>query len=163
MKEETATTDRQNVWHLESRFLMLPCSRYEEREEDREERGDMLCDTMMASTYSLNPDTLASAGPRLGGQDLGGRLGAPDSLGGHRNPSHDSLARISSMTNSISPPLHSHGSLSPGENILKGHLILKLCPICHLVFILLRKVVIKMTTVVRYCSFKSGADCQSRT
>merc|ERR1719384_956058 len=27
----------------------------------------------------------------------------------------DSLARISSMTNSISPPLHSHGSLSPDE------------------------------------------------
>merc|ERR1719225_785272 len=27
----------------------------------------------------------------------------------------DSLARISNMTNSISPPLHSHGSLSPDE------------------------------------------------
>merc|ERR1719325_471506 len=27
----------------------------------------------------------------------------------------DSLARISNMTNSISPPLHSHGSLSPDD------------------------------------------------
>ena len=29
--------------------------------------------------------------------------------------SQDSLARISSMTNSISPPLNSHGSMSPGK------------------------------------------------
>ena len=93
--------------------------RFEDSEEDGEERGEMLCDTMMASAYSLNPDSLASASR---GQDhLGGRLGVPEGLGGQRNPSHDSLARISSMTNSISPPLHSHGSLSPGENIFKGH------------------------------------------
>ena len=94
----------------------------------------MLCDTMMASAYSLNPESLASAsrdglGGRLGGQEpLGGRLGVPEGLGGHRNPSHDSLARISSMTNSISPPLHSHGSLSPGESILKYHLISPMKP-----------------------------------
>ena len=93
--------------------------RFEDSEEDGEERGEMLCDTMMASAYSLNPDSLASAS--RGQEHLGGRLGVPDSLGGQRNPSHDSLARISSMTNSISPPLHSHGSLSPGENIFKGH------------------------------------------
>ena len=50
--------------------------------------GAMLCDNMMAS-YS------AQHHASLGQQQ-------------------DSLARISSMTNSISPPLHSHGSLSPG-------------------------------------------------
>ena len=93
--------------------------RFEDSEEDGEERGEMLCDTMMASAYSLNPDSLASAS--RGQEHLGGRLGVPDGLGGQRNPSHDSLARISSMTNSISPPLHSHGSLSPGENFFKGH------------------------------------------
>ena len=50
--------------------------------------GAMLCDNMMAS-YS------AQHHASLGQQQ-------------------DSLARISNMTNSISPPLHSHGSLSPG-------------------------------------------------
>merc|ERR1719330_526146 len=77
---------------------------------------------MMTSAYSLSHEGLASAsrdglGGRLGGQEhLGGRLGVPEGLGGHpRHPSHDSLARISSMTNSISPPLHSHGSLSPDD------------------------------------------------
>merc|ERR1719266_751770 len=49
----------------------------------------MLCDNMMAS-YS------AQHHASLGQQQ-------------------DSLARISNMTNSISPPLHSHGSLSPDE------------------------------------------------
>ena len=34
---------------------------------------------------------------------------------GQTAASHDSLARISSMTNSISPPLNSHGSMSPGK------------------------------------------------
>ena len=105
--------------------------RFEDNKEDGEERGDMLCDTMMTSAYSLSQEGLASAsrdglGGRLGGQEhLGGRLGVPEGLGGHpRHPSHDSLARISSMTNSISPPLHSHGSLSPGKSIFKGHLYL---------------------------------------
>ena len=34
---------------------------------------------------------------------------------GQSAASQDSLARISSMTNSISPPLNSHGSMSPGK------------------------------------------------
>ena len=34
---------------------------------------------------------------------------------GQTAASQDSLARISSMTNSISPPLNSHGSMSPGK------------------------------------------------
>ena len=63
--------------------------RYEDSEEEQEERGEMLCDNMM-TPYSLHQP----------GQD----------------PRQDSLARISSMTNSISPPLNSHGSLSPGNN-----------------------------------------------
>ena len=67
--------------------------RYEESAEEEGEGGGaggvaMLCDNMMAS-YS------AQHHASLGQQQ-------------------DSLARISSMTNSISPPLHSHGSLSPG-------------------------------------------------
>ena len=65
--------------------------RFEDTEEDCEERRDMLCDNMM-TPYNLH-----------NGQD---------SISRH---SQDSLARISSMTNSISPPLNSHGSLSPGN------------------------------------------------
>ena len=126
--------------------------RFEDNKEDGEERGDMLCDTMMTSAYSLSQEGLASAsrdglGGRLGGQEhLGGRLGVAESLGGHpRHPSHDSLARISSMTNSISPPLHSHGSLSPGESIfIQMSPISQMKPICQL-----RKVVKANTYVVR--------------
>ena len=65
----------------------------EETEEDCEERhSDMLCDNNMMTPYNLH-----------NGQDAISRH------------SQDSLARISSMTNSISPPLNSHGSLSPGN------------------------------------------------
>ena len=68
--------------------------RYEDSEE--EDRGDMLCDNMMSS-YNISHDSISRH--------------SQESLSRH---SQDSLARISSMTNSISPPLHSHGSLSPG-------------------------------------------------
>merc|ERR1719394_944933 len=57
----------------------------------------MLCDNMMSS-YNISHDSISRH--------------SQDSLSRH---SQDSLARISSMTNSISPPLHSHGSLSPDD------------------------------------------------
>ena len=59
----------------------------EEGEEREREREDMI-DNMMS--YGLPAHGQAAA-------------------------SQDSLARISSMTNSISPPLNSHGSMSPGK------------------------------------------------
>ena len=79
--------------------------------------------------YNLNVKTepgykYASGGP-YSGQEEGEEREREDmidnmmsyGLPGHGQSaaSHDSLARISSMTNSISPPLNSHGSMSPGK------------------------------------------------
>ena len=79
------------IRNLQINYIDNICRYGEDSEEDLEDRGDMLCDNMMSS-YGLN---------------------SQEALSRH---SQDSLARISSMTNSISPPLHSHGSLSPGKS-----------------------------------------------
>ena len=81
-----------------------PYQRYPEEEEGVPEEEGMI-DSMMSYGH-------------LSSGDLSRLSQSQDSLS-RLSQTQDSLARISSMTNSISPPQHSHGSLSPGTDLMK--------------------------------------------